>query len=316
MSQKRIDNAITELSTLVNDGGYLREDDGDRFIQQMINESTFLPMIRPKLMNRPNENIVRAGFKSTILRPARQALGNRALTNAEKTGLDFNSVNLQAVELIGEVPLTYEVLEDNIEKEGFQDFVLREIARSLAADLEYLGFQGDAAAVAPFPAFDPSGLIVANDGWLKLVPAANVIAPTVAGTSLNFTEITNLLNNLGTQYKRNKQDLLVIMNPLQEELYAHSLSVNGNGIGEMAVLTGQVRPAAGMTIVLSPFMPEDKVLLCHKDNFVMGVHRQVSLEFEREAKERIVDTVFTVRADYQYVDPDGVILLEGLGTAL
>ena len=69
-----------------------------------------------------------------------------------------STVELNAKEVIAEVNITYDTLENNIEKDGLQQTLMQMLAERAAVDIEELIVNGDVASSDPYLAqLDGSG---------------------------------------------------------------------------------------------------------------------------------------------------------------
>jgi hypothetical protein len=140
-----------------------------RYVRKMQNKTIVLPEVRFLPMKAKERDIDRVFFTGKILKPP-PAEGQPVL-EADFSGVSTDQTKLIAVKAISVVPLTDEVLEENIEREAYTNTLLDLIAERVGIDVEQWGIQGDTGSSDP--------LLALNDGWLKL--AGRRVKSTSAG---------------------------------------------------------------------------------------------------------------------------------------
>lgn len=319
---KKADLAWADLNS---NGGLLSPEQSATFIRKLIKSPTILRMARVVEMMAPVRKINKIQFGKRILRAATSAT---ALNTAAIDGA-FNAlseatarakptteqITLTTKEVIAEVRLPYDVLEDNIERGnvgamtdtngtpssgGLRDTIVTLIAERVALDLEELGLLGDTAVVATDPYL---GL---TDGFLKRVNTGGNIVDHQNAT------VTKALFKAGMktmpdQYLRNRTALRHLVSTNQETEYRDTLSDRGTGLGDANIQgTGAVY-AYGVPVEAIPLMPETKGLFTNPLNLIMGIQRQVMMEFDKDIGARVYIIVVTARVDFQVEEDEAAV---------
>ncbi len=140
-----------------------------RYVRKMQSRTIILPEARFMSMKAKERDIDSVFFTGKILKPP-PAEGQPVL-EADFSGISTDQQKLTAVKAISVVPLTDEVLEENIEREAYTNTLLDLIAERVGIDVEQWGIRGDTGSADP--------LFALNDGWLKL--AGRRVSENTAG---------------------------------------------------------------------------------------------------------------------------------------
>ena len=115
----------------------LNAEQQDNFIQVVQESTPLLEEARMMTMTTPERDIDRTGFGGRILQaPADNPEDNVA------SGPDFYTNTLEATKVKAIVPLKDDTLEDNLEREGFEDTLVEMIADRAGLDMEELFLLG------------------------------------------------------------------------------------------------------------------------------------------------------------------------------
>ena len=63
-------------------------------------------------------------------------------------------------------------------------------------------------------------------------------------------------------------------------------------------------------------MPEDKGIFCNPLNLIMGIQRQIMMEFDKDITTREYIIVLTVRLDFQVEEAEAAVVYNNIGPAL
>src|SRR5262245_30807295 len=127
-----LEKADLALSDLVQGGGLLKPAQAQNFLEMVVKESTLLKRVTAVPMKAPKQEVPFIGFKERILRPRQEGA---LLTQAQRVKPNFSMVELDAKSFIGEVHLSDEQLEDNLEGDALRQTVLGLIAARVAVDM-------------------------------------------------------------------------------------------------------------------------------------------------------------------------------------
>lgn len=299
------------LSDFATNGGLLSIEQNDTFIRSLIDQPTILRDARTVAMSAPEMQINKIGFGQRILKPAPQgttpyqqdnAVNNRWLPAADRSGVTTSKVNIRTKEIMAEIRLPYELLEDNIERGELENTVLAMIAERAALDLEELIILGDTASGDTYLAL--------MNGVIKMV-SSNVV--DAAGTPISPSIFNNLKKALPTKYRRNLPVMRWYTSMDRESDYRLAVSQRGTGLGD-AVLTGNTPlPVLGIPMSGVALMPNQNVLLMNPQNLIFGVQRNIRIETDKDIRAREVVIVLTCRIGIGLEQEDAVAKVINLG---
>jgi HK97 family phage major capsid protein len=296
-----LEKADFALSELVNHGGLLLPEQAKKFMLLSTTESTLLGQVTYRPMNRAKEQIDQIKFGSRVLRAAQELV---PLSEADRTVPNLSKVELSAKEFIGEVNLSDQVLEENIEQGELRQTIMQLLSPAVGRDLEEVVINGDASAADPF--------LAQFDGILCQAQS-NVV--DAAGAAISKDLFHDMMKALPPRYRKNKQELRFYTSADGELEYRNTLAERATGAGDKYLETDTPVLAAGTPIVGIPLFPANQgptndrtsVILTHPKNIVVGVRRAIRIEWERSIRQRAVAIVVTLEADVKFAEEEGVV---------
>lgn len=278
-------------------GGRLNPEQADRFIDYVVNQAViFRDGIRIRRMNSDRADLDQLKVGARTLRKATEGTAPGALV-----GITTSKRQLVVTEMILPADVTFSFIEDNIEREDFEDHLMAVFGTQLANDLEDLAINGDGAT--------PSFLSI-EQGWLYILQ--NDVTTNVFDTNggVDFRNVVweGMLEALPTKFKGNKGALRFYTSSANEEKYRFQLGQRQTAGGD-TVLMGSDRVAyGGIPVVGVPYFPETHHLLTLPDNLVVGIRRNISLGRFRNERSRNEEFTWTLRADFEVVEPTAAVL--------
>ncbi len=334
-NQELLRKADLALSDLSSNGGLLQPEDSVAFIRKLIKEPTIIRQARVVEMNAPQRKINRIGFGSRILR---KATSGTALTasGSNGTALDgrakptTDQITLTTQEVIAQVNLPYDVLEDNIERAvaatngppnegatgGLKDTLIALIAQRAALDLEELCLLGDTAYTNGGDADDQAYLSM-FDGWLKLAKNGVNDSPNVvdvANSSITKAMFRDGVKAMPSQYLRNRAQMRHFVSVNNETQYRDTLADRATAMGDSMFQGLQPVFGFGSPVQPVPMMPEDKGLFCDPLNLILGIQRQVSMEFDKDITARVYMIVLTARIAVAIEQTGATVYYQNIGS--
>jgi HK97 family phage major capsid protein len=269
----------------------------DEFIRLAITPQVLLPEVRNVRSDAVKWQESKIDFASRIMRPGTEGV---RLADVDRAKPTTGVVEISTVLIRGEVPVTDEVMEDQVERAGFADTLMAMIAEAVGRDVEELMIAGDVAVVGTDPYL---GLF---DGWLKK-------ARTLAGAHLynaaadgqDYQAIfSRLLQMIPDKYKRVLTDFRYYLPMRTTEKYRDMLSRRGTPMGDLMLagngeLTYQTIPIRGVPLIPITAGGTDTsyILLTNPRNLYAGWHRAIRLEKWRDPREGVTSFVITARVD-------------------
>ena len=197
---------------------------------------------------------------------------------------------------MAEIHLTYEQLEDNIERGDFEQHVMRLIAQQAATDLEEWALQADTGSGDAYLAL--------NDGLLKSA-TSHVVDNASAGISPDLFE--NGLLNMPQKYLRQLSGLRQFVTVQDEIKYRANVAKRATGYGDSALQSDGSLVAYGVPVESAPLMPASTGLFTFPKNIIFGIQRNIQMEAEKDIRSRQIIIVVTARVDCKYDLEDAVV---------
>jgi hypothetical protein len=302
MMQNRsiLEKADLALSDLVAGGGLLKPAQAQAFLQMVTKQGTLLSQVTAVPMKSPKQEIPFIGFKDRILRPRQESV---AVAAADRVKPNFAMVELDAKPFIGEVHLSDEQLEDNLEGSQLQQTVLRLIAQRVSIDMEEIAIQGDKTSADP--------TLATMDGLLVQAKSHVVDA---AGATINNDVLHDLLRVLPQEYRRNKTEMRFYTGSDAELRYRRALAERLTNVGDQFLQGNTPITFSGVGLEEVPLFPEHRgvaanqtsILFTHPKNIYLGIWRDVKIEWARDIRQQVLQIVVSLRFDVIFADENGV----------
>lgn len=300
------------LSTdLATSGGLLNDEQQDRFIRTVIEQSQMLQRVRVVPMRAPTRKIERIAFVDRFLTPLDEFVAPAASVKPT-----LAKITLDTFEFGGLVTVSYDTLQDSIEGgrnvrgNAIEQTLIETIAEAVARDIEYYVINSDTASA------DPD--LTKFDGVLKL--ASNVYSH--GGAPLSKAAFKGGIAALPKRFRQDKGNLLWMYGPGSDTEWRDELADRGTGLGDRA-LSESGDPdfrfgAYGIPTLQVTQMPEDlgagtdegKMLLTDPRNIIVGVWRDVFFDWDKDIETRSLKIMVTTRFGFKYEDPDGAAVVE------
>lgn len=265
------------------------------FLRLAITPQVILPDVRTVMANANKWQESKIDFASRVLKPGVEAT---RLADADRAVPTTGVVEISTVLLRGEVPVSDEVLEDQVEQEGFADTLMAMIAEAVGRDIEELMLNGDTTSGDPYLAL--------LDGWIKQATtgAGNNTYDASADGQDYQAIFSKMLSALPDKYKRDKANMRFYVPQRLEEKYRDTLAARGTPLGDMMLQGGtqlmyQEIPIKGVPLqAVTPGTPDrSTILLTHRMNLYAGFRRQVRMEKWRDPREGATSFVVSTRVD-------------------
>jgi hypothetical protein len=337
-NKELLKKADLALSDLTSGGGLLNPEQSNLFIRKLIIQPNMLnqDVVRFVPMNSFKMNINKINFGKRILRAGTQgtALATAAVTGAFDPSAEatarakptFDQVQLSTNLVIAEIDIPYDVMEDNVERAiaadnsapntgpgGLRNTILAMIGEAAARDLEELAIKGDTSLVASDPYL---GMV---DGWLKNgLSNANVV--DAQGATISKAIFKAGLKSLPPQYQTNPSTLQNFISQNNKIEYQDTLGQRVGALGDQMTTNGPTSGPAPLYAFDMPvkgvgLMPSDKGILTNPKNLIFGIHRQISLEFDKNIQTQQYIIVLTARVDFKIEEPLAMAVYENIGSA-
>lgn len=303
-----IEKATMVLSDLATGSGRMSPDQADTFIRKIQAAPTLLKDVRMEPMNSDSQRFPIIGFGQRVLRPAVEGV---ALEDSQKAKPTADSIILNAKEVIAEINLTYDVIENNIEKGRFRDSIMDMLAERAALDIEELVLNGDKSS---------------DDAYLALIDGLRKQAASQHVIDFKAAELTKDAFKQGyaavpPQYLRNPREWAFYTSHLAQLEWIDYLTSRGTGLGDTALTNGGNINAYGVPIKpVAMMQPYDAgvdmenatvsdILLTHPKNILVGMSRNMTIEVEKDIRARKFIIVLTAKLDAVFEEKDATALV-------
>ncbi len=293
---RRINAALKALTVGDLGSSKLVAEQADRFIRVVEKSTPLLQEARLYTMTTPERAIDRTGLGQRIL---------GAPGESKKEKPSFNTNTLEAKEILGIVGIKDDTLEDNIEREDFEQTLLDMIAERAGIDMEELFIQGDDGDAWVGHGESPGEYLDLIDGWLKSADHK------LTSANYDVEDIEDLFNEMlktvPDKYVRNRSEWRFWVHWDMEDDYRNNLIARGTVLGDAAQTTQMDLTYKGVPIRVVSNMPEGFALLSHPDNTVYGIRRDIRIEPDRKPADRETDFVVTARVDADFENEEAVV---------
>lgn len=304
--------AVTDISTF--GASILATDKFDQFVREARDSTTILPEARFIPMDAQKVEIDRIGFAGRILDAGRDDAGaHRSLGEGDFADPNTATNDLEAQELIAIASLRDAALRRNIERGGFEDTLVSLFSEAAGRDLEEYALLAD----TDWAAIDDL-MLSKTDGWVK-----RAAQKVYGGASEDFDPADSesifqaMLDSLPKRFLQDRSMWRFYVPFEVEDGYRDQLKGRGTQLGDETQTQNRPLSYKGIPVVYVPIIERAKTvasggpgrvcLLSHPDNLAWGVFHEVTVEREREAKERRTDFVLTVEPDADYEDENGAV---------
>jgi len=308
---KRADIAIADLTT---DGGYLQPEQAETFIDMIMETPTIVQQARVHRMSRPEAKIDRLGFGDRIFHAAPQGTSpyadddgtnDRHLAAAKRAKPTTSQISLTTKEYMAEIHVPYEVLEDNLERGGFEAHLMRQIAGRAAIDFEELALWSDTDS-------GDADLALQN-GWLKRM-TSHVVNNGSAGVSPDL--FVNSLLAMPQKYLRDLGALKHFITVANGIRYRQKVAQRVGAYGDTMLQQAAPIYAAGVGVETAPMLAAQGTgnvgFTTFPKNLVFGIRRDIQIESMREIRAREIIVVVTARLGFQIDDADATVKLTNI----
>jgi hypothetical protein len=216
--------------------------------------------------------------------------------------------------------ITYDVFEDNIMGENLEDEIIKLFASQIATDHEELYIMGDTASADTYLAL--------LDGWRKIAKTDGHLYEH-GGAGVSTDVLGELLDRLPQKFYRDYQDLRFYASPKFEHAYKRLLGQRPTPVGDKFLLSEAQASYAGIPVVRVPVIPSNLtediggtphtdltfVILTPRRNLITGIHREMTLEKDKNIFARMRQYAFTSRIACAFEEPDAVAIGEQVSVA-
>lgn len=302
-NRELIEKAAMTLADLAT-GGLMNPTQFQTFYRKIIDAPTILREARTVPMPIDSMKIEKIGFGQRVLRPG---IEGQALSEDQLSKPTTSTVTLNAKEVIAEVNITYDTLENNIERDNLRDTIMTMLAERVSLDIEELIINGDTAEAGTDPYL---GLL---DGVLKKATSHVVDFQEQA---LDRTAFKQAYAAVPPKYLRNPADWRFYTSHVAALEWKDQIAQRQTALGDAAQATSQMPTAYGVPVqgvaMMQPYQGSEPdvmlndIILTHPRNILVGISRNIRLEVDKDIRARKFIIVVTMKVDVQFEEEDAV----------
>lgn len=299
-------------TTNLSSGGLLNPAQADAFITYMF-ELTTLTKLRLIRMTSPKQDIDKIGVGTRLLRKATEMT-----TVTDSTTFTLGKVQLVTQKMALPWDISRDTYKANIERSGVADTVQRLMAIQAGNDIEDLAINGDTLSA--------DNLLVANDGWLKIMKASSSTHQVMAsGSGISKLFFSKMIKALPAKFKTRRSELRFYVPPSLAQDYVDTLSDRQSDLGDTLIQEGVRALAFGIPVVEVALMPQTETgtypgasgdhataILTFPENFITGVLEDIVVYHWFNSRKDAHEFTMYVEADFQVEETDAVVLGEDL----
>jgi len=292
-------------------GGLLNPEQAAMFVQGVIDNSIIINECRREPMKATKRQIDKITYTTDIMQ---KPVGvGTAPTNTSKP--TTSKVTLDAQEAIVAINIGYDALEDSIEHQGLMGTIMSLTAKKLAFEMDTLCLNGAVAG--------------GTGDYLEILDGVFVQATThtynASSATLSDTVLFGAQKLMPGKYLDQESNFRFYVSHLARLDYIQALAAKGVNEAFVRYLieakepTYQGIPVRKVPAILttnigggSPAVNGSSGLLINPKNIVFGIHRDVTYEFMRQPRKRIIEVTITMRIDFKLEEEDAVVKITNI----
>jgi HK97 family phage major capsid protein len=304
------------------------------FLSIAITPQVMLRDVRTVTSNAAKWEESKIDFARTILRPANEAT---RLSWADRMSPDTGKVEISTELFRGEVPLSDEIFEDNVELDGLADTFMTNIAEAVGRDIEDVMLSSDRGnSHVRGDVNKTASLYRQFNGWIALarsgISGSDKSANNADRTDGQLLDATNhgtdyddmfkrMMQLLENRFKRSLEDFRFYVHTNVCEALRDQRAERGTAAGDMYLEGMRELRYQNIPIIGVPLMPTVSdadgtdtayCLLSRRDNLYAGFRRYVKLETWRDPREGATSYIVTTRFAPAIAVPEAVVIAKNV----
>lgn len=300
------------LLTTVMNSASLRRQLATSFINQVVDESTLLKMVRVMPVDAPSGDITKLNVNTHVTRGATENTASTETRRPVDSALTFT-----VKKTVSLMDVTGEWGEDNIEGEGGRSTAVTAFYRAIANDMETLAIEGDESVSG---STDYAALVSVNDGFhVQTGTDDGTYILNAGATRTSYKLLSQMLRLMPTKWKANKSDLRWFMSWNAAQDLVDEMTTRGTVFADSTLQNGVPPRILGIPIEIIPMIPEDLSLtgtsgttgtfiwLTRPNNFIYVVLRDFKAEWERVPRSDKDELTIHMRTDFLVEEATAVV---------
>jgi len=285
-------------------GGLLNPKQRKEFITNVVDESRFVQEFgRIVQMAAPVEQIDRLNLGERVLHHAQEEVspGDDKLVQITSDKIEISTQEYMIIWNESD-----RIAEDTIEGDGTNRTIAEMIAAQAGNDLEDFALESDSTSA------DVD--LNKQEGFLRLIqlqtPGSNYVT-----SSGNFgtTVANNMIKAMPTKYRGTRySDLRFAVSMNQMQNYRNTISQRETMLGDSQLQSSSLIKVFGIPVVGIPRLDDNLCFLTFRQNFIVGYHRDIRRESERNPRRRRTEWTISLRIGFGLENSEAVVWTDGL----
>lgn len=313
---QRAENVLADVLP----GGYLPAYRYNDFWEYVDDQPTLVQKVRRINMPSHTLEVPRFGMQDQILHGANELT---SMLPPQYAKFETGTIELKSFKVMAEIQFTYELLEDNIKKGNFLNYVLNKMREKIPSNLEMLILCGD----TDIPATTNDFLCMADGVIKRCFSQSPAGRPSLGLTGAHLIDATGNPMSVGMwydleraipeKYNARQPGYIYITHRDVDLAWRETRTTRPTKVGDDYVFDLKTARALGRDIYTSPFMPIDSndktyLLLMDPKQIILGTYRKMMLESMRNIQNQKIIFVFSMRIALGLDEPDSVGLIYNL----
>jgi len=318
--------------------GYIPPAYARRFQEWAKDAVPLLPMIDMFEMASTQTILSRIGLGNRVLHGSHELT---AMTDEQKTRLIYGSKEMNTRKYMGQMDLSYEMLEDTIERGNLRSRILRMLGQQVGADQEYIVINSDTriGPSHPYPDYARHyDLLNKQDGLIKMAhmllpsgrPGEGKVGSNIidcGGETIDVPKWYMLEYALPERYRKSNESYLYLTSRIFDLNWREYLTDRPTSVGDTYILKSKGAQALGTDIMTCPQLPHDVemigdvvepgdngfVFLLAPKNIKLGWWRHIMIETTKDIERQVYKLVISMRLGITLMEPDAISVLVNLG---
>ena len=297
----------------------LTNEEADRFINQVVDESALLKAVRVHRTNSPSGDLSKLNITGPVTEKATEN------TDSGNTYKPANAVvSYATAKTRSAIDITGEVQEDTIEGGGAQSTIMSAMISQIANDMEMLSIEGD-TSIAGATASDR--LLKSNNGWHTLTGSTSGVNRVDAGgLRASYRLFVEMMRAMPTKWARDLNKLRWVMSKKSEIDLSEEWGGRVTDLGDTLRQTGALPPILGVAPLVVTLLPTDLTIdgtsgdtgsfiwLMDPTNFIYVVQRELTVEWERVPRSDTDQGTVHMRTDFIIEEEDAIVKAYNVNT--
>lgn len=296
---EKADIALSDLTT----AGELQPKQAAQFVRLAIKQAVLLRQVTVVPMTNQKERRDKLRFSGRVLQPGDEAT---ALPLARRSVPALSQVELDVKLFKAEVRMSNEVLEDQIEHGEFKNTIMESLSEAISRDMEFVVVQGDTTS---------ANALLAKMNGLLVQATSNVFAG--GGTALDRADLNTITKTMPDEFA-NDAGLKFFTTRQARQDYLDSVAQRATAGGDKALMGSMNAEYQGIPIEAIPEFPisagATNLLYMNPKNVLLGVHRKITMETDKDVSAGQLIVVATMRFDARFLHEPAVVKATGINS--